>query len=219
MTAAPATKSPITVIKAFDQELYARDFLESGSFIVRELRRYRTMEESFRRDPTEGEAHFEFPDQRTPCITFYPDAEPTVSQQPGMMHVQSSLGNAILVFCASLPDVNPEYLRGKFGKFLVEIGDLSQFNIDIQRGIEAAGYSLIARTEGVPVEYTKGDAVARDLSLRAGSRLSYIQKPRKFSKEQEFRFVSKLNLQTRPFDLPDYVRIKLGARISYAKLL
>ena len=208
---------PKFVIKAFDNEDYVKDFLESGIFIVRELRRYKNIENAARRDATEGDAHFQYPDQIT-SIHMYPSSDTTTtSVKPGMMKVQASLGNPILVYCTSLPDIEHEYLKEKFGKYLVKIEDPIQLAVDMHRGVINAGYSPIGPVRGGSVKYTKGLPVAKDLGPGEGSLLSYIQKPKKFCDEHEFRFASVLSGLLRPSELPDIVKINLGEAISYAK--
>lgn len=207
---------PSFLYKAYTDERHARAFVDAGKVRLGALRQYQGIEDAKRRDSTEGEAHVRFRDIVT-RIHFVPNSSETyTSESPGTMEAHSSLGNPMFLFCTSLPDVDTEMLKRKFGQFLVKIENPVQLCEDIHRAMESRGWKI--RVAATAVEYTKGDIVEADPGPSGGARLSYTQKAKEFSEEHEFRFVAVILGAVRTTDLPEYVDLDFGA-VSYAKLL
>ena len=210
---------PTFVYRAFDNETYAKDFVDSGRIRLRALRKYQDIEDLTRRDSTEGVAHVRFPDVVTTVHYNAETGEAHSSQGPGTMHSHASMGNQIYILCTSLPQVDIQYLREQFGRHVVRIGQPRRLATDLQRALDSAQGSVRGRVDFSNVEYTKGDLVAADPGPGERYRLSYIQKLREFAPQHEFRFAVIVGGAARPTDLSDSIDLDLGGRVSYAELL
>ena len=211
--------APNFVYRAFDKEKYAKALVNEGRIRLGELRKYRGIEDARRRDATEGEAHVQFPDEVTRIHFDLVSGESHSSRGPGIMHSHSSLGNPIYIFCTSLPEVDLEHMRRNFGKHIVKIGDPAQLSADLQLAMENSDLQLQGRVDSSRVKYTKGELAAADSKPSERFRLSYLQKPKQFQPEREFRFVAIIGGVVRPSDLPQDIDLNLGGRLEYAELL
>jgi len=210
---------PKFVYRAFDKEEYARALVEEGRIRLGQLRKYRDIEDARRRDTTEGEAHVQFPDEVTRVQVDVKSGESHSSRGPGIMHSRSSLGNPIYIFCTSLPEVEVEHMRENFGKHIVKIDNPAQLSADLDRAMKNSDLKLQGRVDSSRVTYTKGELVAADPQSSERFRLSYLQKPKEFEPEREFRFALIIGGAVRPSDLPHDIDLNLGGRLEYAELL
>lgn len=94
---------PRSAYRAFASKTYAEEFACSGKFRMGNLRAYSSSEDAQRRDPSEGEGHF----QRFGTVTsvdFVPRSDETsVSQAPGYVHTHTELLNPKFLLSCSLP--------------------------------------------------------------------------------------------------------------------
>jgi hypothetical protein len=180
---------PRFVYRAFSEESYAEDFALRGKFRFGNLRIYSNLEDVERRDPSEGHGHF----QRFGTVTsvdFLPESDQTsVAQTPGYVHTHTELLNPTFVLSCSRPGVNLEYLRSRFGAWLVRVDEPRRLAQEVSNFLESRPDRFAGGVEGCLVHYNKGGKVGADLTNIASTRLSYSQKPSAFSREREFRFI------------------------------
>ena len=182
------------------------------------VRVYVGLEDAERRDPSEGEGHF----QRFGTVTtvdFVPRSDETfVSQAPGYVHTHTELFNPKFVLSCARPGVDLEHLRLRFGRWLVRIDDPRRLAQDIS--IYLGGLpDRFAGVEGCLVHYNKGAKMPGDLSNIASTRLSYSQKPQAFSRDREFRFVVIAMGTPGSWFNDDYLPIDLGRELSYVTVI
>src|SRR5207253_106188 len=114
---------PRFVYRAFTKKTYAEEFAHGGKFRMGNIRVYSSLEDSERGDPFEGEGHF----QRFGTVTsvdFVPRSDETfVSQAPGYVHTHTELLNPKFLLSCSQPGVDLDYLRSRFGRWVIRIDD------------------------------------------------------------------------------------------------
>ena len=211
-------KYPRFVYRAFTKRSYAEDFAGRGKFRMGNLRVYSTLEDAERRDSSEGEGHF----QRFGTVTsvdFVPGSDETfVTEEPGYVHTHTELLPPKFALSCALPGVDLEYLRARFGAWVVRIDDprrLAQEVSDYLAGLP----NRFAAVEGCLVHYNKGGKVRADVSNIALTRLSYSQKPAAFNQEKEFRFVVIAMGTPRSRFNADYLTVELGRALGYVSHL
>jgi len=211
-------KYPKLVYRAFTERSYALDFVCRGKFRMGNLRVYPTLEDAERCDSSEGEGHF----QRFGTVTtvdFVQGSDETfVAQKPGYVHTHTELLNPKFVLSCSLPGVDLEYLRSRFGPWLVRIDQPRRLAQDVSDYLESLP-DRFTGVEGCLVHYNKGGKVRPELSNIASTRLSYSQKPAVFSQEKEFRFVViAMGTPGSRFN-DDYLPIDLGHPLDYVNVI
>jgi hypothetical protein len=209
---------PRFVYRAFTERSHAEDFVLRGRFRLGNLRVYATLENEERRDSSEGQGRF----QRFGTVTsvdFVADSDDTfVSQAPGYVHVHTELLNPTFVLSCSLPGVNLDYLRSRFGPWVVRIDEPRRLAQELAKHLETLP-DRFGGVEGCLVHYNKDGRVEEGLSNMASTRLSYSQKPLSFKPENEFRFVvvvmgtpgRRLNAR--------YLPVDLGGAVKYATVI
>ncbi len=209
---------PRFVYRAFTNSSYVEDFALCGKFRMGNIRVYSTLEDAERRDSSEGEGHF----QRFGTVTsvdFVPgSADTLVTQAPGYVHTHTELLNPKFVLSCSLPGVDLEYLRSRFGAWLVRIDDPRRLAQEVSNYLEGLPHRFTG-VEGCIVHYNKGGKVRAELSNIASTRLSYSQKLAAFSLDREFRFVViAMGKPGSRFD-DDYLTIDLGHPLNYVTVI
>jgi len=182
------------------------------------LRVYSTLEDAERRDSSEGKGHFQrFGTVRS--VDFVPGAADTfVAQAPGYVHTHTELLNPKFILSCALPGVDVEFLRSRFGTWLVRIDDPRRLAQEIS-GYLGGLPNRFAGVEGCLVHYNKGGKVQADLSNIASTRLSYSQKPATFNQEREFRFVViEMGTPSSRFN-ENYLPIDLGRALNYVTVI
>ncbi len=174
--------------RAFDCERYAQQFVASGILRLGCLHYYRNIEDSSRRDPTEGSAC-----TREPGIVmegcFSPNSEekPIWTRRRGHQTHHSSL-DGVFCFCTSLPTVDLNHMRGAFGEYIVRINDPRELADDINDYLASSGQQFVVK--GCNVVYNKGQNLDRELTCDERADLSYSQKSEGFYADCEFRIVA-----------------------------
>ncbi|MCI0559249.1 MAG: hypothetical protein MN733_12200 [Nitrososphaera sp.] len=194
---------PHVLYRAFETHKYADAFTKIGKFRMGALRTYKQIENSNRRDSTEGDGHY-------------------IDGKGVNAHFQ--LGNDVYVLSCSKANVDLKFLREKFGRYVVRINKPSRLASDIRSYMEQRGICNFGGVKGISVTYTKGAVVTEDLDPMGRAKLSISQKHRCFSKECEYRFYTILNQNPlNPKPLPEiqdgYLTIDLARELSYVEVL
>ncbi|HUM14903.1 MAG TPA: hypothetical protein VL086_04370 [Candidatus Nitrosotalea sp.] len=182
------------------------------------LKVYVRLEDAKRRDPSEGEGHFQRFDTVT-SVDFVPLTDDSfVRHEPGYVHAHTELLNPKFVLSCARPGVDLEHLRSRFGHWVVRIDDPRRLAQEISTYLEGLPDRFTA-VEGCLVHYNKGAKVSARLSNIASTRLSYSQKPRSFSPDKGFRFVViAMGSPSKRFD-GDYLPIDLGRELNYVTVI
>lgn len=164
---------PSTLLRAFETEEYARQFVE-GRLRFGSLVHYKRTEDR-RQDTTEGRAVLRLVEgsRRTPA--YYSLSSP----------------NPHYVICAFHPETCSCAIT-EYGKFVVCISDPVTL---LKRICEAWGYddrkSLSSPASIWPVLYNKGDEVEPASDTLYSGCLVYTQKPPRYAADREYRYVLK----------------------------
>ena len=207
------------LLKAFNNEAYMEDFINHGKLRMRVLQYYRTIEDRGRADKTEGEAHIQVPGTVEKVVFFPGDpGRVEVHEEDGLQQHHIQLGNPVYIFCASQASVDSRYLIRKFGSHLVQITNPKQLAADILSFLPSIPEINANQIEGHAVKYSHGQVVKSKPERNEFTTLSYIQKPKSYSPECEFRYavVSKeppLQRVERKF-----IDINLNRPLSYASI-
>jgi hypothetical protein len=179
---------------------------------------YSSVEDVQRRDSSEGNGHF----QRFGTVTtvdFVPRSDETfVSQTPGYVHTHTELLNPKFLLSCSLPGADLEYMRGRFGAWMVRIDDPRRLAQEMCRYL-AGLPDRFTGVEGCVVHYNKGGKVRAELSNIASTRLSYTQKPAAYCQEKEFRFVTIAMGTPSSWVDGDYLAIDLWHALDYVSVI
>ncbi len=215
--------------KAYDHEDYARQFIDNGSFRLNCRYYCQNMENASRRDPTEGAGLTKEPGIITAGWVSPNPAEKTIwTREQGYQEHHTELGNPIFLFCTSLPDANLDYMKEKFGPYIVRIDNPRQLAEDTNDYFISNRQKFLI--EGSRVVYNKGQKLARELTDSERTDLSYSQKPPEFFGDCEFRIVAiGLNVgQCKPEcrfldgerkQECEFIDVNLGKRLKYLSLL
>lgn len=207
---------PEHVFRAFKVRSQAEEFIELGRFRMTQLSCYRGIEDENRRDATEGEGHFQAYGMRTTVDFARNSDNSTVLTQPGYVHSYVELLAPTFILCCSLPDVNINYLKERFGSWVVKIKQPKRFAEDICDYLETL--PIIGGVEGCSVRYDKGERSTDELNVESIP-LSYSQKPAEFSHEKEFRFVTYMSSKQTEWLAREYLPVDLARRLVYTELL
>jgi hypothetical protein len=156
---------PDVLYRSFDSLEYARQFV-SGFIRFGAVRVYRKIEDKDRRDETEGIGKFQY------------------NGKQGEVEFTS---NEVYILCC-YKDIRSA-LISEHGKFIVEISNPLYLAEELTKSLRALRSKHFGGIEGVMVDYTKGDPVTEKPSSYQISRLTYTQKPQRFSHENEFRYI------------------------------
>jgi hypothetical protein len=208
------------VFKAFSRIEHADAFVGQGRFRMGSLKSYRKTEDVRRKDDAEGHGHIWVPGA---VVTAHFDAKDPdyfeVTEGPGHRDVHSELGNPIYIFSTSLPEVDLDYLKNRFGRFIIQIDAPEQLAHDITEHLKRRPEKFAGGIEGCMVSYNRDGIVDADLDNYKLISLSYSQKSADFVDEYEFRFVA-INMD-RPSERRafEYLEIDLGGPVSYARVI
>ncbi|MHC4677159.1 MAG: hypothetical protein ACYTEK_00525 [Planctomycetota bacterium] len=176
--------------KAFKCEDYAKQFIDSG--ILRLNCRYhcRNMEDKSRRDSTEGSGSTQEPGIVTEGWVSEDSADKTIwTKEHAHQQHHTELSNAAFLFCTSLPDVNLDHMRKRFGRYIVKINNPRRLAEDINDYSVSIGQQFLI--EGCRVVYNKGQKPGRKLTANERVDLSYKRKEfEQFHRDCEFRIVA-----------------------------
>jgi len=175
--------------KGFTCEEHAKQFIDSGTFRLNCLGYCGNMEDESRRDLTEGSGHTEEPG----IVTYYGYTQnlkekPAIVQKPGYQDELIEQGNPVYCFCTCPPEVNLDYMKDRFGRYIVKLNNPRKLAEDINDYFISKGQKFLI--EGCKVVYNKGQKLVRELTDEERQELSYKQKPERFSPDCEFRIVA-----------------------------
>jgi hypothetical protein len=188
-TAKVCGEFPEFCYRAFDSEEYAKYFLDNGSFLLRCIYYYRSIENKARRDTTEGHGHTKEPGMVTTCWVSPNPTERTICERKqGHQEHHIEPGNALYLFCMSEPHVNIDHMRKNFGKHIVKINNPRKFAEDIYDYLFSIGQNVIIN--GCKIVYNKGQKLDRVLENNTRLDLPFKQKSESFKPDCEFRIVA-----------------------------
>ena len=175
--------------KVYNNKEYAKQFINTGTFLMGCINSYRHIEDQSRRDPTEGNGLTKEPG----IVTSYgfsqnPNEKTICVKEFGYNVHHTELLNPKFCFCTSLPEVDLIYMKKQFGRFIVKIKEPRQLAEDINDYLFSTGEKY--RIEGWKIVYNKGQKSERELTANERIDLSYKQKPEEFIDDFEFRIVA-----------------------------
>jgi hypothetical protein len=127
--------------------------------------------------------------------------------------------NPKFVMSCSLPGVDLQYLRERFGRWLVRINEPRRLAREISYYLGTLPNRFAGGVEGCSVHYNKAGRVRANLTKTASIRLSYSQKPVSFNQEREFRFVVISGETPSTWFDGDYLPIDLGRALTYVTVI
>jgi hypothetical protein len=214
----PIGNYPKVVLRAFKERAYGEDFVAHGIFRMGNLRTYTEIEDENRKDWSEGQGHFQHYGMAT-SVDFSRDSEETTTlTQPGYVHSHIELLNPKFIFSCSLPSVDIDLLRQRFGSSIVKIKQPRQFADDICGFLETLPYRFGGGVKACVVQYDKGEKSLHQLTV-ASVPLSYSQKPAIFSTENEFRFVVIVTGKPSQWFDDDFLAVDLAHKLDYVEFL
>jgi hypothetical protein len=215
--------------KAYNNNDHAKQFIYKGIFRLNCRYYCRNMEDASRRDQTEGVGLTKEPGIVTVGWVSPNPAEKTIwTKEQGFQEHHTEFGAAVFLFCTSLPEVNRDYMKEKFGKYIVKIDDPKKLAEDINDYFFSMGQRF--RIEGCRVVYNKGQKLDRELTDNERVDLSYRQKEsEKFHKDCEFRIVvfksgelceNKCKYLSGQFEQEcRFINVNLGKQLNYLSLV
>lgn len=210
---------PEVVYRTFDEKEYAEEFVNFGKFRLGHLRTYKDTEDLSRKDVTEGVADFHVSDNVT-SVSLDEDANvESINTKPGLIRTRSELGNPVYLLCTSMSGVEMEHISNEFGKYIVKINNPRKLAEDITSFLETMPHKFAGGIEGQTIKYNKGHIFAKDMGNIERTRLSYSQKPEKFSKDNEFRFIAIIMDRPSSRYNEDYLYINIGKRLEYTEII
>ena len=211
---------PKALFRFFDKEEYADEFVQHGRFRISPLETYREIECEVRRDVSEGEGLYRMQGPVVSALISRDESIPPVwSEEDGIQVRHSHVAAPIFPFCCANTSADVDYLRTRFGQYVVKIESPVGLAIEIDRFLNGEdggrGPYLVI---GSNVEYNKGELITDGRAPDQLVDLAYTQKPEIFHQESEFRFcVIKLSPESGP--LPPLEIDLGGGRYTYAKLI
>lgn len=190
---------PPYLYKGFTKEAYAKDFLSEGKFRLGLLEYYKTIENEFRRDESEGKSK-SIVKRYLPNFTLY---------------LKGTHINPLYLFCTSGPDVDMVYMKSIW-PIVVKISDPKKLkkSLDASKPLNTK-MEIVSKCKIEKVRYTKGEVIEIDPDSIEAVKLSYDQKSRSYDKQCEFRYIVTALPPT--INKPDmYLDYKLGFEIEYA---
>jgi hypothetical protein len=180
---------PEFCFRAFKSEEHAKQFIDSGIFRLNCRYYCRDMEDESRRDPTEGVGLTKEPDIITVgWVSPNPAVKTIWKREMGHQEYHVEIGNPVFCFCTCLPEVNFDYMKENFGKYIVRINNPRQLANDINDYLIDKGQRF--QIKGRKVIYNKGQKLDKKLTGDERFELSYKQKPESFIHDCEFRIVA-----------------------------
>ncbi|HBF13614.1 MAG TPA: hypothetical protein DDW49_09585 [Deltaproteobacteria bacterium] len=197
--------NPMHLFKAFRCLDHTHDFL-NGSFWMGNINYYKKIEDATRQDITEGESCYKkYTAKATENIV-------NRNTQPGYINCTANILNPIHLLCCSSPEVDLEFLKKKFGIYVVRINNPEQLLIDLNNFFSHGNLKTVGPISLKKVEYTKGNILPADPEDE--TKLIYTQKSPKFKPESEFRFIVTLDHKMKR---EDFLKIILNKRLDYVE--
>jgi len=184
---------PPELLRFFRKKEYAEQFL-AGVVRFGLLDYYKEIEDEARKDSAEGTGSFTAPAERVTTVIVNDKAEAVdVREAPGDIHHHSVFDNPIYIMsCTEQTSEDIEYLKKKFGEYVVRITNPFQLGQDLTDKLSEfdATHPLAGGVvECAKVDYDKGERREREPSREEMLKSAYAQKPAYFSDECEYRLV------------------------------
>jgi hypothetical protein len=206
--------------RCFNEDKYARAFVERGQIRFGLLRYYKEIEDQIRKDSTEGKGSLHIPGNVTKIGLNRNGDVSRVWEVPDHLHFQTTSGNAIYILSCVYPPCNDVLkIPTKFGTYLVRINNPAKFGQEITNWLYAGPEDTRTRSvvECVRVLYNKGHKVNEEMRQDTRWKLSFAQKPGKFAEEHEYRLVV---ISYRPAPTKEqFLYVDLDGPLTYAELL
>lgn len=210
---------PETLFRSFSRKEHADAFL-SGEILVRRNSYYRTVECKSRQDGDEGEGYYlKRGLAMTALVSPQAEVETEWRREHRLIKRHVSFGNAVFLLCCSNADVSLDFLRKKFGAYLVRLDDPRALACEIDTALKKRGLSF--SVNGQNVSYSRGDEFPESRDDKTLVDLAFTQKSAAFAEEREFRFCL-IGMSTEYVghrcDV-DEMRVSLGVPVPNAALL
>lgn len=202
--------SPTFLYRTFDNEDYAKQFVEAGQFRLSLLALYKEIEDQSRQDPREGKS------------SWHPrsDDSRVLAPQGKRPHVGGYDIHPLYLFCTAGPDAKLSHLRKKFGQWVVRINDPSRFLIDLDKATPAITNMTLIEIKLEPVSYTRDEELPIDPNSHEAYRLPYTQKSSSDRDDHEFRYIATAKPTIPAEGSPaHYLYYDFNRKIRYAELL
>ncbi|MDB4892335.1 MAG: hypothetical protein JWL61_4190 [Gemmatimonadetes bacterium] len=219
----PLGPFPKELYRVFSEKRWAEEFINSGRLRFRPVQYFADLEDAVRADTTEGHAHLQIPGDVHSAHVDGTGNIVRITSAPGMINYQGEFINRVYICCFSAPPQDDlSLLPNKFGTFVAKIADPEQLAWDLVSAMTRDG--LLRDTpvvECLKVLYNKGEPSNDEPDHFKRTRLNFMQKPRKFAEEYEWRFAA---IDNRVFDRDswdiagDYYDVVIGKRLKYASL-
>ncbi|MFQ5736113.1 MAG: hypothetical protein ACE5GY_04530 [Thermodesulfobacteriota bacterium] len=153
------------------------------------LTKYKKIEGA-RKDETEGEASYEY-DKKAPQISIDVKTGQAIDQGISDQNIHCSISSVIPYYIVATtdPDIDIAEMKKQFGDFVVRISNPLALLKRINTVWKNHPLSFNGCAELKKVVYNKDGLLQPDPYLLGPSDYTYIQKPKKFAKEKEFRYV------------------------------
>ena len=212
----PFGQYPKAVYRSFTKPEYLEDFLDYGRFRIRRIDSFRSIEDSGRRDQSEGEARYQRPGIVTKVHFSRCSDETFETNEPSDVETSAQIGNPTYLFCTSRTSIDLNLMRSKFGDFVALISEPRRLALDLCHYFQTSEYKLAGGIEGCCVQYTKDTVIQTELSSFQIGQLSYSQKPEKYKEDKEFRYVAIFFHESQDGEFPTYLEIDLNKKLTYA---
>lgn len=183
---------PPKLFRGFSDEQYAREFVDEGKLRFRPVSYFAALEDVVRGDSSEGQAHLRVAGDVTKVHLGSDGTVVGVKEEPGFIDFRSEFVNPVFVYCFSYPPGGDVMLLPKkFGRFVVQIDNPLQLARDVT--VQMTKDGLLRGTPVVEchrVIYNKGEKSEQIADHFQRTRLNFMQKPRSFADEYEYRFAS-----------------------------
>jgi hypothetical protein len=218
----PLGEFPARLFRVFDEEKWARAFVEQGVLRLRPVQYFAALEDAVRADPSEGHAHLQIPGDVTSVHFSRVGQAVRTTSEPGFLNFSAEFVNPVFVCCFSRPpNDDVTLLPWKFGNFAVRIDDPLLLATDLTEALTRDG--VLRATPVVEchrVMYNKGERLDREPDHFTRTRLSFTQKPRRFGDEYEWRLASIDGRVKGTRDLmAEFYDVAMRKRLPYAKLI
>ena len=207
---------PLRLFKAFQCEEHARSFIE-GKIRFSTLAYYKNIEDDSRVDRTEGYGEL----KRDGEELVVDRAREVIHSTSGVenLHV-SAMENDRFICCFSSPeDEKIESLPMKFGEYYVLVKQPDKLFEDIKKAInnDPGLQQNPPCLEVSPIRYDKGDYVGNLSDKAEIQMLAWMQKPKKYFEEQEFRFQFWFSF-SQLIGSPEHYTLDLGGSLGYCEI-
>ena len=207
---------PTRLFRAWDDPGFAQAFLRGGHLRLRPIQYYKGLEESKRRDATEGQGHLLVPGD-VPVVTLDRMTGEKVSSgsQPGHFNWRMGFVNPTYILCLSDPAVDLAELTG-FGRHVIEVFSPKALVESLHKAVLAMdlGDRIVAYVDCFAVRYDKGLVGHEPTESTWRVRIAYGQKPPIFAGEKEYRCA--VVLSGSAAGAPDYLDVSLGDVTRFA---